>query len=191
MFLYVCVFLWRLCTKLCEALFLKSTSPLLSFGKHRDSACQVSASFVFIIQTKLGVQAVWAVITIHPEGERMRGGGRGGKDLVAPQALLSTEEKLFLWNKTFICVSVLCGICRVRAQRARWRKKNVCIPGNPSKAFQLVYTLNPGNNPPSQMSCSLPKLSLSSPSVCLVFTYDLAPCKLHGMVALKYTRAYK
>lgn len=46
---------------------LKSTSPLLSFGKHSVAACQVSAFFFFIIQTKLGV---WAIITIHPEVER-------------------------------------------------------------------------------------------------------------------------
>lgn len=49
---------------------LKPTSPLLSFGKHSVAACQVSSFFFFIIQTKLGV---WAVITIHPEGESTMG----------------------------------------------------------------------------------------------------------------------
>lgn len=106
---------------------------------------------------------------------------RRGGEFVSPQGeaewdgilqtLSSAEERLSLWNTAFnLRLRVLCGACDVRERKKNTLKErkgvknNVCIPGNPSHAFQLVNRLNPGKSFTLQGHVCFLYLSIFHPS---------------------------
>ena len=86
------------------------------FGKHSVTTCQVSASFLFICLRKLSVQAAWAIITIHPEGERR--GREDRQNWCPPRGRLNETGSLqnLRWRevislKHLTCAHKSSGVC--------------------------------------------------------------------------------